>query len=110
MLADVITPAGNWSLERPLLTYEVPTELEAEVQPGQLVALPYGERLVEGLIWLLHPSAIPVGSVPGTAPPGAVPLSAPSSPTDTLIRPVHAVLDPVPVLLPFQMQLAQWIA
>jgi primosomal protein N' (replication factor Y) (superfamily II helicase) len=97
MLADIITSSANWSHEHPLLTYEVPAELEAEVQPGQLVALPYGERLVEGLIWVLHPS---VSARKGTNPP----------PTDTPIRPVHAVLDPVPALWPHQMELAQWIA
>ena len=89
MLADVITPAANWSHEHPLLTYEVPTALEAEIQPGQLVALPYGERLVEGLIWRT----------------GTLPI-----PTDTPIRPLRALLDPVPALLPYQMELAQWIA
>ena len=94
MLVDVITHAANWSHEHPLLTYEVPSELAAEVQAGQLVALPYGERLVEGLIWILHPSA-----------------SADSfGDLGTPIRPLHAVLDPVPALLPHQMELAQWIA
>lgn len=94
MLADVVTPAGSWSHEHPLLTYEVPAELESEVQPGQLVALPYGERLVEGIIWLLHPSV----------------SEERLSEIDTAIRPIHAVLDPIPVLLPHQIELAQWIA
>src|SRR5215472_14349779 len=94
MLADVVTPAGSWSYEHPLLTYEVPAEFEAEVKPGQLVALPYGERLVEGLIWMLYPSV----------------SEERLSEIDTSIRPIHAVLDPVPVLLPHQIELAQWIA
>jgi primosomal protein N' (replication factor Y) len=92
MLVDVITSSASWSHEHSLLTYEVPAELESEVQPGQLVALPYGERLVEGLIWVLHQKG------------------ATSFPTDTPIRPLHAVLDPVPALLPHQIELAQWIA
>jgi primosomal protein N' (replication factor Y) len=89
MWADVITPSARWSDEHPLLTYEVPTELAAEVLPGQLVALPYGERLVEGLIWRMRANPISI---------------------DTPIRPIHALLDPVPALLPHQMELALWIA
>src|SRR5215468_2985155 len=97
MLADVITPSASWSHEQhSLLTYEVPTTLEAEIRPGQLVALPYGERLVEGIIWVLHPTA------------SAHSLRVQD--TNITIRPVHAILDPVPVLLPHQMGLAQWIA
>src|SRR5215472_5721589 len=106
MLADVVTPAGSWSYEHPLLTYEVPAELEAEARPGQLVALPYGKRLVEGLIWALRSSPPSVGSEPCAAPPGAAPPDAVSFPTDTPIRPIHAVLDPIPALLPHQMELA----
>ncbi len=104
MLADVVTSAASWSREHALLTYEVPAELEAEVQPGQLVALPYGERLVEGLIWILHPSAVGKGDAGKESYTSSFPT------TDTPIRPLSAILDPVPVLLPHQMELAQWIA
>jgi primosomal protein N' (replication factor Y) (superfamily II helicase) len=96
MLVDVVTSSASWSHGYPLLTYEVPTELEAEVQPGQLVALPYGERLVEGIVWELHRS-VSIDSLHESEP-------------DTSIRPLHAILDPVPALLPHQIELAQWIA
>ncbi|WP_052891103.1 replication restart helicase PriA [Thermogemmatispora carboxidivorans] len=90
MFAEVLTVAASWQGERPLLTYEVPAELEGELQPGQLVAVPYGERLVEGIIWQL------VGSCEHSLP-------------ETL-RPVHALLDPQPVLLSHQRALAEWMA
>ena len=96
MLIDVITPAANWSREHPLLTYSVPPELETEILPGQLVALPYGERLVEGLVWRLHQDML------------AEPVQARES--ELVLRPLHAILDPLPALLPHQIELAQWIA
>ena len=45
MFADVLTSAASWNSEHALLTYLVPGELEAELRIGQLVAIPYGERL-----------------------------------------------------------------
>ena len=48
VLADVLTSANAWNSEQPLLTYTVPPELLAELHAGQLVAVPYGDRLVEG--------------------------------------------------------------
>ncbi|HLJ34024.1 MAG TPA: hypothetical protein VKU38_10255, partial [Ktedonobacteraceae bacterium] len=92
MLADVLTAAAMWHSEQPLLTYIVPTELEGTIRAGQLVALPYGDRLVEGIVWHVHN----VG----------VPFMAPSS----TLRPVQTILDPVPALLAHQMALAEWIA
>ena len=54
MLANVLTSAANWIGEHPLLTYLVPAEMEETIRIGQLVAVPFGERLVEGLIWELY--------------------------------------------------------
>jgi primosomal protein N' (replication factor Y) len=87
VLADVLTSAASWSHEQ-LLTYTVPPELEAEIAPGQLVAIPYGERLVEGILWHLRDEP----------------------PEDKEIRPISTLLDPLPVLLPHQRALAEWLA
>ncbi len=87
MLADILTSSASWNQD-PLLTYSVPEELLDEMQPGQLVAVPYGERLVEGLVWHLR-----------DAPP-----------EDESIRPISTLLDPQPALLPHQRELAMWIA
>jgi primosomal protein N' len=102
LLADVLTSANAWNSEQPLLTYTVTAELQNEVQTGQLVAVPYGDRLVEGIIWNLwedeeaeqqevppqktgHPQGVPlhfsqpseniqnVGDMP--SPPETVPLA-----------------------------------
>ena len=51
LLADVLTSANSWNSEQPLLSYTVPPEIETELRVGQLVAVPYGDRLVEGIVW-----------------------------------------------------------
>ena len=87
MFADILTSAASWNPE-PLLTYLVPPELETELAPGQLVAVPYGERLVEGLVWSLHDQP----------------------PEDEELRPVATLLDPLPALLSHQRALAEWLS
>jgi primosomal protein N' (replication factor Y) len=91
MLAEIVTPAANWQNGQSMLTYSVPAELQAMLQPGQLVAAPYGQRLIEGIIWSMHEEELP---------------DAPSY----IIRPLHSILDPMPALLPHQMRLAEWMA
>lgn len=51
MFAEILTTAASWNTEEPLLTYSVPPALEHDLCAGQLVAIPYGERLVEGIVW-----------------------------------------------------------
>jgi primosomal protein N' (replication factor Y) len=93
VLVDVLTSAARWHVEQPLLTYLVPYELRAELRLGQLVAVPYGERLVEGIIWHIraHESRADLDD-------------------DRELRSLHAILDPEPALLPHQQALAQWIS
>ncbi len=91
MFAEVLTSAASWHDEQPLLTYAVPPEMQADIQPGQLVAIPYGERLVEGIVWHLTEQA--------------------DIDDDTrTIRPISTLLDPEPALLPHQRALAEWMA
>ncbi|HEX7734587.1 MAG TPA: primosomal protein N' [Ktedonobacteraceae bacterium] len=87
MFADILTSAASWSHE-PLLTYAVPEELEDEIAAGQLVAVYYGERLVEGIIWSLRED----------------------EPEEQEVRAISTLLDPQPALLPHQRALAEWIA
>ena len=49
--ADVLTTAHSWNSEEPLLTYSVPSDMQHELQLGQLIAVPYGDRVVEGIVW-----------------------------------------------------------
>ncbi len=89
MLAHVLTTAASWS-EQPLLTYSVPMELEDRLRPGQLVAVPYQERLVEGIVWNTH--------------------LADDEGAGLEVRPISAILDDEPALLPHQLSLAEWMA
>jgi primosomal protein N' (replication factor Y) len=97
MLADVLTAAANWHGASPLLTYLVPAALEGALSAGQLVAIPYGERLVEGIIWTIREHETPAAGAEDDYAPEA-------------LRPLHAILDPEPALLPHQMALAEWMA
>ena len=51
VFADVLTSAHAWNSEEPLLVYGVPPAMQHELQTGQLIAVPYGDRLVEGIVW-----------------------------------------------------------
>jgi primosomal protein N' (replication factor Y) len=93
MLAEILTSAARWNIERPLLTYRVPPELEAELRCGQLVAAPYKDRLVEGVVWHLIPDE-----------------QTADLDDEMVMRPLHAILDPEPALLPHQRALAQWMS
>lgn len=94
MLANILTSAASWDSEHPLLTYLVPTELQETIRIGQLVAVPYGERLVEGFIWEIVAST---SNLHDSIPEGS-------------LRPIHAILDLEPALLSHQIALAQWIS
>ncbi len=91
MYAGVLTTAASWHSEQPLLTYIVPPELQEIALPGQLVAAPFGNRLVEGIIWQLS-------------------KDADMSSFDGAMRPISTILDPEPALLPHQRALAEWLA
>ena len=97
MLADVLTSAASWNSEQPLLTYTVPGELQDRLCAGQLVAVPYGERLVEGIVWDSQPDD------EGLYKQG-------QASTFSRLRPISAILDPEPALLPHQRALAWWMA
>ena len=51
VFANVLTSAHAWNSEEPLLIYSVPPDMQHELQTGQLIAIPYGDRLVEGIVW-----------------------------------------------------------
>jgi primosomal protein N' (replication factor Y) len=89
-LADVLTSANSWNSEQPLLTYLVPAELQAELRAGQLVAVPYGDRLVEGIVWNIWEDHV--------------------NHRPTNLRPISTILDLEPALLPHQRALAEWMA
>lgn len=89
MLADVLTSAASWNSEQPLLSYRIPAELELHICAGQLVAVPYGERLVEGIVWTVREE---------------------EDRDPAVLRPISTILDVEPTLLLHQRRLAEWMA
>ena len=89
LFADVLTPAQVWNSEQPLLTYSVPHDMQHELQTGQLIAVPYGDRLVEGIVWKMWEDEGDCADA---------------------IRPISTILDPEPALLAHQRALAEWMA
>ncbi|BCL82519.1 primosomal protein N` [Ktedonobacteria bacterium brp13] len=122
MFAHILTSAASWQGDRPLLTYSVPSEMLAEIRQGQLVAVPYGERLVEGIVWGLSDEIDDEdddGVDKDDEGLAALTVEHESQKEDRQdggkrqpddLRPLQAILDPEPALRPYQMSLAQWIA
>ncbi len=92
IFAEVLTTAHSWNSEEPLLTYSVPHEIQHELQAGQLIAVPYGDRVVEGIVWRIQED-IQQGTL-----------------AQHNIRPISTILDPEPALLAHQRALAEWMA
>ncbi len=67
--------------------YAIPAEMEASVQPGSLVTVPFGRQLVQALVLSL--------------------MDAPSVPE---VRAIEGLVDRAPVLTAAQMELAGWMA
>ncbi|MCX6056279.1 MAG: primosomal protein N' [Chloroflexi bacterium] len=70
-----------------LFDYSIPSSLENQVQPGSLVSVPFGKKMVQGIILCLidQPEVM-----------------------DT--KPIETVLDKEPVVTPSQIQIAKWMA
>ena len=58
MRAEVLIPRSSWRLtdRASLYSYTVPAHLADQLQPGQLAAVPFGERETAGVIWSLDAS------------------------------------------------------
>ncbi|GHO44611.1 replication restart helicase PriA [Ktedonospora formicarum] len=95
MLVEVLTTAGRWNTEQPLLTYRVPTALEARLRRGQLIAVPYGDRLDEGIVWRVLADD-----------EAAISLLE----EGIELRDLSSILDETPALLPHQLELARWLS
>ena len=92
--ADVLTPAHAWNSEQPLLIYSVPPGMQNELRIGQLIAVPYGDRLVEGIVWKIWKED----------------ETRQQEGRPNVIRPISTILDPEPALLAHQRALAEWMA
>ncbi len=70
-----------------LYHYHLPEDLAGQVVPGSLVVVPFGSRLVQGLVLRLL-----------------------DTPEVSETRPVDDVVDSQPILTPAQMELARWLS
>jgi primosomal protein N' (replication factor Y) len=106
MLAEVLVPDGAWGRRnrRSIFTYRVPPSLAAEVRPGHLVAVPFGSRLTQGIVWSVAESdAAPADEQERAA-------AAAAEGQAIALRDISKLLDDAPVLLPHQQALAEWLA
>ncbi len=67
--------------------YSIPENLQEGVQPGCLVEIPFSNRTIQGVITRF----IEIPDVPE-------------------VKPVAALMDPIPVVTPEQFQLAVWMS
>ncbi len=81
----VLTPLGPGPA--PTFDYHLPEPLEGRVEVGSLVRVPFGPRALYGIV-----------------------VERPPAPAVEETRPVAALVDPRPVLLPAQIDLARWLA
>ncbi|MGQ9467717.1 MAG: replication restart helicase PriA [Anaerolineae bacterium] len=81
----VLTPLGPAT--EPAFDYHLPETLEGRVGIGSLVQVPFGPRSLYGIV-----------------------VERPPAPAVEETRPVTALVDPWPVLLPAQIELARWMA
>ncbi len=100
MLVEILVPRSSrpQRASTPLYTYRVPESLAPRIQPGHLVAVPFGSQTAAGIVWSLN-AADEIARQADTSP-------APREP----LRMLLGLLLPEPVLLPAQLQLAEWIA
>lgn len=67
--------------------YALPPELAAQVRTGSLVAVPFGNQTVQGVVMQLL-----------------------DQPSVAQVKPVLSLLDPLPALTPAQIELARWMS
>src|SRR6185437_9113306 len=67
----LVLQGAAWGEHRhaPFFVYAVPPELQPQIQSGQLVLVPFGARLVSGLVWDVAPSPGPSRRGTGTLLP-----------------------------------------
>ncbi len=105
MLAEVLVPEGAWGRRnrRSIFTYCVPPSLASLVQPGHLVAVPFGPRLTQGIVWSVAEGDPNASAAQMSARPEG-------EGREVVLRDISKLLDDVPVLLPHQQALAEWLA
>ncbi len=98
MRAEILIPRSSWRLtdRASLYSYTVPPHLAEQLQPGQIVAVPFGEREMAGVIWSLDASD----------DTGAADEDDETFP----LRAISSLLLDEPALSPVQRALAEWMS
>jgi len=81
-----LSPVRTTEGEQPFFDYHLSDELAGCVEPGSLLTVPFGAQLLY-----------------------AVAVELPDRPAVEETRPVSSLVDPQPVLLPTQIELARWM-
>ena len=106
MRAEVLIPRPSWRLtdRASLYSFIVPLHLAGQIQPGQIVAVPFGERETAGVIWSLDAS-----DDTGDLSEGD---EAGDSDEDIVypLRAISSLLIDEPALSSVQRALAEWMA
>ena len=106
MRAEVLIPRPSWRLtdRASLYSFIVPLHLAGQIQPGQIVAVPFGERETAGVIWSLDAS-----DDTGDLSEGD---EAGDSDEDNVysLRAISSLLIDEPALSSVQRALAEWMA
>ena len=130
MIADVLVPQGLWGgrNRRPIFSYLVPPALVSLLQPGHLVAVPFGARLTQGIVWsidqtgarmlsaspqrnkLADEESDPLFGVEDGALTVDLEDGQDRAQDGVSLREIASLLDETPVLLPHQQRLAEWVA
>ena len=88
MYAQVVVLEYVYTEDEPRsFTYEIPIDLQARLQTGHLVIVPFGNRRVPGLIIALIETT-----------------------TIRNLKSIETLLDPIPALSPTHFELAKWIS
>ena len=83
----VLVQVGRSTGKEALFDYIVPDDLRQKISVGSLVTVPFGSRQLYGVVMALtHQTDV------------------------TRLRPIEAIVDPVPVLNPAQVALAHWMS
>jgi primosomal protein N' (replication factor Y) len=100
MLAEIVIPnAATGATRAPATyTYTAPERLASMLAAGQLVTVPFGERLLPGIVWSLDASE------------DAAATNGASTRSDHRLRAIGDVLLEEPALSAAQRALAEWIS
>jgi primosomal protein N' (replication factor Y) len=113
MLAEVVVLAAARGLvaQQRCYTYAVPRSLTAKLAPGHLVSVPFGTRLVAGIVWTVEEEPAPVVRSSSPANQGEPAVTHQTRDAGAVrVREIAALLDEAPLVTTQRRALAAWLA